>query len=82
MFNCPYAANAINLGALSDSEAKEDIFSLDDKSVQKDEMKNFLFHRDYLMSCDYCDGRNFNRALIEPHRQIAKPIEYTKRSTR
>ena len=78
MFNCPYAANAVNLGALSEDEAQKDTFSIFER--KKQEVKSFLFDRKYLMACDYCNGRNFNRASIEPHVQITEPLEYVKRN--
>lgn len=78
LFNCPYAANAANLGALFDNEVEIDSLKVDDSMITKQMVKDFLFERDYLMSCDYCNGRH--SALIKPYEQIDKPLLYEKRS--
>lgn len=76
LFNCPYAANAVNLGALSDSEAEADTLKVD-HLITKQTVKDFLFERDYLMSCDYCNGRN--GAPVRPYEQVDEPLPYEKR---
>lgn len=78
-YNCPYSANAVNLGALYSDEAKLDAFVLDDETDLKERMKKFLYERDYLMACHYCGGRNTRRASIEPCIQTLKPLEYERR---
>lgn len=78
LFNCPYAANAANLGALFDNEAEIDSLKVDDSTITKQMVKDFLFERDYLMSCDYCNGRH--SASVKPYEQIGKPLPYEKRS--
>lgn len=77
LFNCPYAANAINLGALSDEEAEKDMLKIDNTKITKQMVKDFLFDREYLMSCDYCNGRSGIR--IKPYEQAEKPLVYEKR---
>lgn len=79
LYNCPYSANAVNLGALYSDEAKLDAFVLDDETDLKERMKKFLYERDYLMACYYCGGRNTRRASIEPCIQTLKPLEYERR---
>ncbi len=79
LYNCPYSANAVNLGALYSDEAKLDAFVLDDETDLKERMKKFLYERDYLMACHYCGGRNTRRASIEPCIQTLKPLEYERR---
>lgn len=77
LFNCPYAANAVNLGALSDEEAKKDMLEIDNAEVTNQIIKSFLFDRDYLMSCDYCKGRNGIR--IKPYEQTEEVMAYVKK---
>ncbi len=79
LYNCPYSANAVNLGALYSDEAKLDAFVLDDETDLKERMKKFLYERDYLMACHYCGGRNTRRASTEPCIQTLKPLEYERR---
>lgn len=80
LYNCPYAANAANLGALYKDEAELDALVLDEERNLRERMKKFLYERDYLMACHYCDGRNTRRASVEPCAQIPKPLEYERRS--
>lgn len=78
LFNCPYAANAVNLGALFDNELETDSLKVTDPKITKQMIKDFLFERDYLMSCDYCNGRH--GLSVTPHEQIDKPLTYERRS--
>ncbi len=77
LFNCPYAANAINLGALSDEEAEKDWLNINDQEITKQMIKEFLFNRNYLMSCDFCQGRNGIR--IKPYEQTKEILVYEKK---
>lgn len=77
LFNCPYAANAVNLGVLSDEEAERDMLKTDDEAVTKQMIKEFLFERNYLMSCDYCNGRN--GVKVRPSVQVEKALTYVKK---
>lgn len=78
LYNCPYAAHAANLGAVPLEEANEDCLSLesDNISYSRRDIEEFLYHKDYLMACDYCKGRNFNHPPVKPHQQLEKPLEY------
>lgn len=76
IFNCPYAANAVNLGALYKEEAEQDMLDLSDSENLRERIKEFLFERKYLMSCDYCEGRNDFRKSVKPHIQAKAPLEY------
>jgi len=80
LYNCPYAANAVNLGALYDDEAEKDAFDLMDKSHLKDRIKKFLFEKEYLYACDYCAGRNYKRASIPAHEQVSSALDFIKNS--
>lgn len=77
LFNCPYAANAVNLGALTDEEAEKDMLEIEPGKMTKQMIKDFLFGRDHLMSCDFCRGRNGIR--IKPHEQTENVLAYVKR---
>lgn len=79
LYNCPYAANAANLGALYSEEEKLDALVLDEGEDLKERMKKFLYERDYLMACHYCDGRNERRASAEPCVQTPRPLAYERR---
>lgn len=79
LYNCPYAANAINLGAVTDEEAEKDMLVIDGREITKEMVREFLFDRDYLMSCDYCNGRSGIK--IKPYEQTEKPLTYEKRGT-
>lgn len=76
LYNCPYAANAVNLGAMYEEEVARDQFTLDDSVNIKERLREFLFDRKYLEACDYCEGRNFKRASIKPFEQVEKPLNY------
>lgn len=76
LYNCPYAANAANLGALYEDEAVRDQFELDGRADIKERLREFLFDRKYLEACDYCEGRNFKRSTIKPFEQAEKPLDY------
>ncbi len=76
LYNCPYAANAANLGAMYEDEAVRDQFELDDRADIKERLREFLFDRKYLAACDYCEGRNFKRSSIKPFEQAEEPLDY------
>lgn len=80
LFNCPYAANAVNLGVLFDDEAEKDMLRIDCLKITKEIIKKFLFERNYLTACDYCSGRNVYRGSVKPYIQIGEPLPYEKRS--
>ncbi len=78
LFKCPFAANVDRLGAVPDFE--EDCIDIFDKTLESTDIKKtirtFLFERDFLDVCDYCNGRSFDDPEIEPAIQIDKPIKY------
>ena len=79
LYNCPYAANAANLGAMYEDEARMDRFELDNRGDIKEKLRRFLFDRKYLAACDYCEGRNLKRSSITPFEQADKPLDYVVR---
>lgn len=81
LYRCPFAANADRLRAVPDfendyidffQEAMEDI----DIYELKKKIKTFLLEKDFLETCNYCNGRSFGDTEIQPAIQIAKPLEY------
>lgn len=76
LYNCPYAANAANLGAMYEDEVIRDQFELDDRADIKERLREFLFDRKYLAACDYCEGRNLKRSSIKPFEQAEEPLDY------
>jgi len=77
LYNCPYAANASNLGAMIKSESEKDFICLNN-GINKKDIENFLFNRKYLEACRYCNGRNMGRARIKPYIQTKRPLSYEK----
>ena len=75
LYNCPYAANAANLGAMYRHEMEKDRLRPDEK-VSPEEIRQFLYGRKYLEACRYCLGRNPKWAKIEPNIQTQSPLEY------
>lgn len=79
LYNCPYAANAANLGAMISDEMCRDRLLLTD-SVSEKEIDEFLYGRKYLEACRYCRGRNYRQAEIPPYVQTRQPLTYKKMS--
>lgn len=82
LYNCPYAAHAVNLGALSEEEEKEDYISFesDGDICSREQLYKFLFERPYLKACEYCSGRNFKLGkIVLPHEQAKAPLTYERR---
>lgn len=75
LFNCPYSANAANLGAMYNDERERDELVLS-TSTRKEQIIEFLYKRHYLEACRYCNGRNSNRARIKPYIQTKKVLDY------
>ncbi len=83
LFRCPYGANANRLSAVPDN--KTDYVDLlrefsggTSVSAIKDSVRNYLLHRDYLETCDYCNGRPLSGNEVEVAAQTDKPLEYRK----
>ena len=77
LYNCPYAANAANLGAMFPDEINKDRMLLTN-DISAEDIDHFLYERKYLEACKYCNGRNYKKAAIVPHIQTEKPLEYNK----
>ena len=83
LYNCPYAAHAVNLDAMEDCEAVKDYLSFrsDEDFHSAEEISNFLYKRDYLEACDYCSGRNYQLKAIPAHIQTKEALPYRRKGT-
>ena len=77
LYRCPFSANTMNLKAIP---IKKDEFIDLEKNFSKQELKNEiieLYHKpEYLMACNYCNGRDFTTPRIETALQAKEPIKY------
>ena len=86
LFRCPYAANASRLMAVPNY--KDDYIDLLNKplttekqiSETKSLVRNYIFDKDFLKICDYCNGRPLAGNEIAPTVQTDTPLPYTKYS--
>lgn len=81
LYRCPFSANADRLLAAPDFDNDhinifQDLQETADFDKIKNEIKAFLLEKDFLETCDYCNGRPFGASEIPPAFQIAKPLEY------
>lgn len=81
LFRCPYAANAFRLSAIPNCKNDYvDLFQelLDGGNILEIKKKviDYLFRKEYLEICDYCDSRPLSGVEIQPNVQIDKPLEY------
>lgn len=48
-----------------------------DTNEMKEKIKNFLFFKDNMLSCDFCNGRPLTApADVEPAVQLKEAVEY------
>lgn len=83
LFRCPYSANAARLSAVPDNKNDYvDMFQepLDATDIRetKNKVRNYILHKDYLQTCDYCNGRPLSGSEIPPAIQTNKPVRYYK----
>ncbi len=81
LFRCPYAANAARLSAVPDYRADYiDLFQEpldpDSVTVTKKKIRDFLFHKDFLETCDFCKGRPLSGMEVKPAVQVDQPLDY------
>jgi len=83
LYRCPFAANAARLQAAPDfkddyinflRELRENI----NISETKKKIRAFLLEKEFLKTCDFCNGRSFEDPEITPAIQTDKPLEYKK----
>ena len=83
LFRCPYSANAARLRAVPDFEHDYvDLFKepLDETHIRetKKKVRDYLLHKNYLETCDFCDGRPLSGTEVTPAIQADKPLAYRK----
>lgn len=81
LFRCPYAANAARLQAVPDYKNDYlDLFQepLDAAGIQKtrNKVRNYLLNKNYLKTCDFCNGRPLSGPEVPPAVQADKPLVY------
>lgn len=80
IYKCPYMANAMNLKAIPSKEGEYiNLRYLKNMELEKAHriLKEFLFSKEYFVSCDYCEGRPYCGKEIEPAVQITEPRNYS-----
>lgn len=75
LFHCPFSANAFRLQAVPHFPGDYVDFSRLDV---KDEMRRFVRHKEYIESCDFCNGRGRGDPTIVPAIQTLVPLTYEK----
>lgn len=81
LFRCPFSANAARLGAVPLFPGDSVLLPTpaatpDELQSGKRALQDFLLRKAFLASCDYCDGRPFGAAEIEPAIQTAQALHY------
>jgi hypothetical protein len=81
LFRCPYSANAARLSAVPNYTADYiDLFQepLDAANIRrtKEKLREFILHKDYLETCDFCSGRPLAGVEVRPAMQVDKPLAY------
>jgi len=78
LYRCPYSANAARLNAVPDF--KNDSVNIFDEKISivemKKKVKNYLLEKDFLETCDYCNGRTFGDPEIQPAIQQIETNDY------
>ena len=79
LYRCPFLANAFQLKGIPDR--KEDYIDFMKEPVEnvqmKEKIKEFLFFKDNMLSCDFCNGRPLTApANVEPAVQLKEPVSY------
>jgi len=79
LFRCPFAANADRLAAVPDLQGDYvNVLASAPLTEIRQQVKNYLDHKDTLAICDYCAGRPLSGNEIPPALQIEKPLAYIK----
>lgn len=79
LYRCPFSANATKLKAIPNIES--DYINLKIKNIGeiRKKIKSWLFEKNFLNACDYCNGRSFDELeTILPAEQIKIPLKYRK----
>jgi len=80
LYRCPFSANAMNLEAVP-RVAKDFIKLLDenkDDAAIRAEIRDLYTARDYISTCNYCNGRDFSVPVVEAGVQTKTVLPYRK----
>lgn len=76
LFRCPFSANAARLKAVPDFKGDYiNIFGGNIEGIKK-LIKSYLLEKEFLLTCDFCNGRSFGDPEITPAIQTKRPLEY------
>ena len=83
IYRCPFSANMDRLRAMPECIDDHINISLELKegkglNTVKKKVQAFLLEKQYLETCDYCNGRSFDSPEITPAIQTKVPLEYRK----
>ncbi|MEN6374044.1 MAG: hypothetical protein ABFD75_04565 [Smithella sp.] len=86
LFRCPYAANTARLSAVPDNKSNYvDLMHkhYDQQTIHglKNDIKEYLLHKDFLEICDFCNGRPLSGPEVQPAVQIDTPLPYHRYDT-
>lgn len=81
LYNCPYAANASNLGALPKFPGEYIALNKkQDKSKIRERIKILLREKTYFSACKYCGGRSLDDMLLPAAIQTKETLSFRKYS--
>jgi 4Fe-4S single cluster domain len=75
LFHCPFSANAFRLKAVPHFKGDYVDFSSPDS---KPALREFIRHKEYIESCDFCNGRTHGNPEIVPGIQTLVTLKYDK----
>jgi hypothetical protein len=84
LYRCPFSANAMNLEAVP-RVAKDFIKLLDeskDDATIRAEIRDLYTAREYISTCNYCNGRDFSVPVVEAGVQTKTVLPYRKIATK
>lgn len=81
LYRCPFAANAARLMAVPNHPDDYVNFLQQSRDTGwsreiKDRIRAYLLEKDFLETCDFCNGRPFDAVEMVPAIQTNKPLEY------
>lgn len=71
-YRCPFAANAVAMGAIPNVPTDY----VDLVTASKEELREYATNKPYLEACDWCNGRDRDAPKITPGIQTKKPVPY------
>lgn len=77
IYRCPFIANATRLGAIPDCPTDSvDLLAEVSPGELRARLREFAARTDFMMGCDYCDGRPWDDPQIQPAIQVRRPLSY------